>query len=194
MIIKRMFRRQKNTYITMNTLLQKLIGRKETKQLTAVEQYRNLLAKLVETEPSEPTEKDVELLDTLTDKLRLSPQDVDDDMDTMRTLAKLLPLAADNQRLNQIWRDAHKLQSSELEKIETAHKLAIEQHHEKYIKPAGRARTDWEASNAAQGEIDKIKGRSPHLIEGGNLKTQGPSHREMMQEINRKSPVMGVPR
>ncbi|HZZ43140.1 MAG TPA: hypothetical protein VFE58_09395 [Tepidisphaeraceae bacterium] len=142
----------------LNEVLNKIGIRRQQKHQTAMETYRDLLAR-----QDQLTDADGQKLESVIEELGYGPDQVENDANAMKRIAELKPLADDFSARQEVRRDAlNKLAEYDAIKAQKIGELNAEWHRLDDL--AQRSVTAIETSIQSRKEHEKLQKQYPHLI------------------------------
>lgn len=143
------------------SILDKLAERKQNKQSGTVRLYRPLLERLANV--SEPSEKDVELLDNLTNALDFDRAQVQSDLDVLSRLHDLEEIAANEDERRDEYQKLNKAMASHYEYIQSE-RVRLDSETFAVERAKGQAMAFLTISINAREELAVLRNRFPHLF------------------------------
>ena len=143
------------------SILDKLAERKQNKQSGTVRLYRPLLERLANV--VEPSEKDVELLDNLTNALDFSRAQVQSDLDVLSRLHDLEDIAANEETRRAEYQRMNILMVKQYEYIQSE-RIRLDAETSIVERAQGEALAFLTISINAREELAVLRNRFPHLF------------------------------
>lgn len=137
--------------------------RQADRKNSAAEEYRQLLRRIAGSQAKQPSEEDVELLDTLAEVLRRDATQLETDLAAVRKMVELDPIASEEQSRKDIWQENHKSIHEHQVKMDAEVKRLTEENL-KLQRIAGDYRAKFIESHEAREAIAQLRRQYVHLF------------------------------